>query len=369
MRKRKNRDQDGLYWRKDSPYWWVSLTDASGQRTRRSTGTANRREAEALLAKWRLETYRTKHWDEQPRYTFDELMLGYLKEASPLKRDAKRDTVAVKNLYPIFSGRILADIAPADIRRFMAQRRADGAAASTINRETGLFSAACNYACREWGWRIDNPAKGCKLKEPEGRIRWLNRGEAQALMAAASKLQKSQYLADLIRLALHTGMRREEMLGLEWRRVNLQADLIYLEASHTKAGTRRSVPINREARAALLNRARFKAVHCPNTPWVFCHKTGERIRDIKNGFARARWAAGISDFRFHDLRHTCAAWLVTAGVPLAEVRDILGHASIQMTERYAHLAPENLAAALARIEASQSRFGHVTDQGIIEKIT
>ena len=172
----------------------------------------------------------------------------------------------------------------------MAQRRADGAAASSINRETGLFSAACNYARREWGWNIDNPAQGCKLKEPEGRVRWLSRGQAQALIAAAGGLDKAPHLADLIRLALHTGMRRGEMLGLEWARVNLQANLVYLEATHTKAGVRRSVPINGEARAALVNRARFKAQYCPSSRWVFCRKSGERITDARTGFVNCHLA-------------------------------------------------------------------------------
>ena len=69
--------------------------------------------------------------------------------------------------------------------------------------------------------------------------------------------------------------------------------------------------------------------------------------------------AEITDFHPHDLRHTCAAWLVTAGVPLPEVRDLLGHSTIQMTERYAHLAPENVRAAVNVLDDSASRFGHV----------
>ena len=174
---------------------------------------------------------------------------------------------------------------------------------------------------------------------------------------------RAPHLAAFIRLALHTGCRKGELLGLEWDRVDLDADLIRLDPEHTKAGRRRTVPLNRDARAALLDRAEYHAAHCPDSPWVFTHPDGRRILDIKRSFATACSKAGITDFRVHDLRHTCAAWLVQAGVPLAEVRDLLGHQSIQMTERYAHLdlAPENVRAAVARLESDASRFGHVDE--------
>ncbi|MDO6460897.1 site-specific integrase [Granulosicoccaceae sp. 1_MG-2023] len=109
----------------------------------------------------------------------------------------------------------------------------------------------------------------------------------------------------------------------------------------------------------MLQRARFRAVNCPASPWVFCREDGTRIEAVRRSFATACRRAGIEDFHIHDLRHTCAAWLVTAGVPLTEVRDLLGHSSIKMTERYAHLAPENVRAAVAKLEAVESRFGHV----------
>lgn len=120
------------------------------------------------------------------------------------------------------------------------------------------MSAAINYANKEWGWQLDNPAQGQRLKEPNGRVRWITQAEADALIRAA-EATRTPHLADFIRLALHTGMRRGEILGLEWRRVDLQAGLIHLEAEHTKTGHRRSVPLN--AHAAIINRARFRAQH------------------------------------------------------------------------------------------------------------
>ena len=143
------------------------------------------------------------------------------------------------------------------------------------------------------------------------------------------------------------------MLGLSWSRVNLQADIFYLEAHHTKSGKRRSIPLNRIAKSAIKRRERFRARHCGSSQWVFCNKKGERIQSVKKSFATACKNAGIEDFRIHDMRHTCAAWLVSAGAALAEVRDLLGHASITMTERYAHLSPENVRKAVSLLDDSR----------------
>jgi len=195
------------------------------------------------------------------------------------------------------------------------------------------------------------------VQEPEGRVRWISREEAQTLIASASHEPRAPHLPDFLRLALHTGMRRGEMLGLEWRRVDLRSDLIYLDAKHTKTNRRRSIPLNSAARDALLSRARFRSEHCPDCRWVFAHKSGCQIRDIKHSFTSACRRVGIDDFRIHDLRHTCAAWLVQAGVPLDRVRDLLGHTSIATTEIYAHLAPENVR-EVVNILTARSHFSH-----------
>jgi len=361
-RKRTNRDQDGLYRRDDSPYWWASYIDAGGRRARRSTGTGDRREAEAILAKWKLEAHRAKHWDEQPTRTFDELMLPYLHYALREKRQNPSGIrSAAKQLYQVFTGRDLRALSDVDVRAYAERRRCAGAAASTVNKEVGLLSAAIGHANRQWGWQLPNPARGCRLREPEGRVRWLSRDEGRRLIEEAGCEPRAPHLADLLELALNTGMRRGELLGLDWSRVDLDQRLVYLHAQHTKAGRRRSVPLNEVAYAAIVRRLRFRAAHVPLSPWVFCRRDGRRIGDVKHSFASACKRAGITDFRFHDLRHTCAAWLVQRGAALAEVRDLLGHSSIKMTERYAHLAPENVRSTVALLE-HESRLSHVDDE-------
>jgi integrase len=348
------------YGKNKTPIWWVSYIDESGKRVRRSTGTLDRKEAEGLEAKWKLEAFQVKKWDKEPERTFDELMLAYLKATQGEKRSARRDRTSAKHLTKFYSGKPLIEFRPKLIVLYVNQRKEAGAQPATINREISLLSSAINYAQQKLDWEVVNPTRGQKLKEPEGRVRWLTAIEAQRLVSAAGTSPKAPYLSDFIQLALNTGCRKEEMLGLEWSRVDLQAGLIHLEARHTKSGKRRSIPINEKSRGAIISRAEFHAENCPSSPWVFALPSGERVLSIRRSFLTACRRAGITDFRVHDLRHTCAAWLVSAGAALAEVRDLLGHSTVKVTERYAHLAPENVRVAVGLLD-NQSRFSHVTE--------
>ena len=344
------------YKREDSPIYWASYTDPSGKRVRRSTGTTDRKEAVVIEAKWKLEAHEARQWGREPDREIEAVMLAFLKAKSD-KRSHEDDLLHARRWRQLLPGRTVQSLKPADIHGYIAARKETGVSNSTVNRELAFLSACIAWCNRELGWNLPNPIPGRKLKEPEGRTRWLSLAEAEKLVDAASSNERAPYLADFLTLALNTGMRRGEMLGLEWRRVDLQRRVISLEAAHTKTGKSRSVPLNDNARAALINRARFRAERCPGSPWVFANDKGARISSFKRSFATACRVAGIEDFRIHDLRHTCAAWLVTAGVPLPEVRDLLGHSSVTMTERYAHLAQENIRAAVDRLD-QMSRSGH-----------
>ena len=342
------------YRRKDSPFWWVKYTDASGKPTYRSTGTNDRKEAEALEAKWRLEVYQQKQWGVQPEHTFDEMMVAYINAKRNEMRSPERVAYAVKRLQPFFAGHVMERLKRADISGYIEKRKAENVGPATINRELDVLSAAINYARVKWDWDIRNPVSGMSLKEPEGRLRWISRALADVLIREAEKEPKSLHLADFIRLALNTGCRKNELLHLSWDRVDLRENLLFLEGKHTKSGKRRVVPLNDEARRALLNRARFRAEFCPDSSWVFAHKNGKRVQFMQNGFQAACKRAGIEDFCVHDLRHTCASWMVQQGVPLSEVRDVLGHSTVEMTERYAHLAPDNLRSAVSVLDRLRS---------------
>ena len=273
--------------------------------------------------------------------SFDDLLLAFLYARADLK-SASRDRTSLQHLYPAFTGRLLCELNPVMVRQYIRQRQAEKASASSINKEIGLLSRAVNYANLEWGAALENPVCGLKQREPEGRVRWLTKPQATALLVAAGRLgPRAAHLPAVITLALNTGMRKGELLGLEWARVDFDHALIYLDGADCKSGKRRAIPINAAAKVALESRA---ALGCG--PLVF------GVQDVKRSFAHACQLAGIVNFRFHDLRHTFASWLVQAGVPLTEVRDLLGHASIEMTERYAHLAPERLRRAVKLLEAA-----------------
>lgn len=353
------------YKRKDSAVWWVSYTGPNGKRVRRVTGTTDRKEAQALEAKWKLEAYRQQQWDEQPIHTFDELLLGYLKATVVDKRSAERDRRIARWLREYVANRDVETLKAKDVRGYIDWRRQSGVTNATINRELAFWSSATNYARTEWEWDIPNPVMGRRLREPEGRIRWITQHEAQTMIAAAQQQTKAPYLADFLRLGLNTGCRSGEMLGLEWSRVDLQRRIFHLEDMHTKSKRRRSIPLNQQGWSALINRARFRAERCPDSPWVFSDHKGRRILSVRRSFKTVCERVGIADFRIHDMRHTCAAWMVQSGVPLYEVKELLGHSTIKVTERYAHLAPENIRDAVAVLDEAWSRFGHggpITDK-------
>lgn len=292
-------------------------------------------------------------------------MLAYV-EAHPEKRSADRDDYSRNHLYPFFSGRLLSELTAQDVRNYIATRLNESVTAGTINREIGLLSSALNWARKELDWDIPNPAAGRRLREPAGRNRWLTKAEAIALLRAANQERQAPHLPDFIRLALHTGMRTGEILGLEWRRVDLQADLIYLDALDQKNRKVGAVPLNLEACNALLSRARFRARYCPDSPWVFCDRHGQRIVSIKRSFATACRRAGIADCSPHDLRRTCGSWLVQAGVSIQQVSALLRHSDIRITDQtYAHLAPENIRDAVRVLDGDRSVLGPVENRQAI----
>jgi len=295
------------------------------------------------------------------------MVLTYLKEVSTRKRSFKTDKVHAKQLRSHFAGKDCNELSQTDRREYIAKRVNAKVSNSTINRELSLLSSSIKYVNKQYDWGIENICAGGRLPEQRKSFRWLKEAEATALINAAATSPKAIGLADFITVSLHTGMRCHELLfdivegvevGLTWDRVDFQHNLLYLESEHQKNGTISSVPLNSIAREALLSRARFRSKHCPGARYVFCDRNGNGIKSMKKSFATACKNAGIGKVRIHDLRHTCASWLVQRGVPIVKVKELLRHADIATTMRYAHLAPSDSREAVSVLE---SRLSHVTE--------
>ena len=165
------------------------------------------------------------------------------------------------------------------------------------------------------------------LEENNERLRFLTVEECQTLIDCCQA-----HLKPVVTIALHTGMRRGEILGLKWEHVDLNHGFILLDT--TKNGERKEIPIDNTLRKIFEDMP-----HSIESIYVFTDKDGNPYKSVKRSFRTALIKAGIRDFRFHDLRHTFASHLIMAGVDLTSVKELLGHKSLKMTLRYAHLAP------------------------------
>lgn len=154
------------------------------------------------------------------------------------------------------------------------------------------------------------------------------------------------HLKPMVLLSINTGLRRGELFNLSWDHVDLERALLTVVGDTAKSGKTRHVPLNTEALTIL---KAWKAQAANTTGFVFPGRDGNRLDNVKRSWTSLLKAAGITNFRWHDMRHHFASRLVMAGIDLNTVRELLGHSDIKMTLRYAHLAPEHKAAAVARL--------------------
>ena len=350
----------------------VSYQSTGGKQVRRSFKTKDKQIAEQRRAKLELDLHETRLFGKEPARSFKELIANYL-EAKQLTTGFDRLQHACKPLLGYFDNTDVTQLKETHVEQYIASR-SKSVTDGTIKRELGTLSAAFNHAIQKHHWRIENPCSKAEApKAPKGRVRFLTYEEAKTLLEVAgdpvdnegralSNQYKSPVLRDFIELALNTGCRKGELLNLKWENISFSTRLICLE--ETKSGEWQTVPINEDARRVLVRRMRLRDKVCPETPWVFFHltpalntKVGDRVKEVRRSFSTACRRAGIEDFHIHDLRHTFASWLVMNGTPLFEVSKLLRHASIQMTERYAHLAPDHLHNAVNNLGFS-AHFQH-----------
>lgn len=316
--------------------WWMYFT-YQGQQVRKSTGTADRRLADVILSKVKVQIVEGQYFERaaEQSHTFTELMNRYEQEHVLRKLRHRGPKGYMKNLRGFFGDRTLADITPKLIVAYKNKRYDDGMAPATINRELANLKKAFNLAMREWEWCHQNPVTRVSMeKENNKRDRWLGLEEESRLAAVSAP-----WLRDLVTFALHTGMRMGEILELTWRGVDFGRRTVTVLRS--KNGERRTIPVNETVLRVLKEKAKVRSLASDR---VFCSKafTPMESGHLRRSFRLALSKAKIEEFHFHDLRHTFATRLVQAGIDLYKVQQLLGHKSPIMTQRYAHHYPESL---------------------------
>ena len=353
--KRKHRER-GIFERpKGSGIWWIRYADQFGKLHREKVGPKSL--AKAAYRKRKTDIREGKFFPEKIRrrreILFRDMAKLYLEEHAKVnKRSWKTDEERLARLKESFGDRRLSAISKQDVERFRAVLARELSPA-TVNRYMALLKTVFNKAI-EWGKTKYNPVQGIKQFKETHRIRFLTDEEEERLEAVFHK----EYWPWL-EIALHTGMRRAEQFELRWDNINFQTRTLTIMLS--KHGEIRHIPMNdrvMEILRSLPSRL--------NSPWVFTSSNGETPMDANNFIRRifmpALRKAEIQDFRWHDLRHTFASRLVMDGTDLRTVQELMGHKTIAMTTKYAHLSPGHQMDAVQRLARKRTDTSSSTTQ-------
>lgn len=357
--------------------WYASYSLPGGKRIKESLGTADKRQAQELHDKRKAELWRVDRLGDFPDVTFEEACLRWIEEKSD-KKSLDTDKGRMGFWLEQFEGVRLKDITEARIysavskmhnRSHLEIWKAKVAAArkkgnpdpeyvakpvttSTKAKHLALMKAILRAAERDWKWLEKAPV----IKIPavrNKRVRWLQKEEAKRLIDECPEPLKS-----VVKFALATGLRRSNIINLEWQQIDMQRRVAWVNPEDSKSNRAIGVALNDTAckvlRDQIGNHHKFVFVHT---------KAGRRpdgsvtpaVRKMRVDDGRA-WKsackrAGIEDFRFHDLRHTWASWLIQSGVPLSVLQEMGGWESIEMVRRYAHLAPNHLTEHAKQIDS------------------
>jgi integrase len=342
-----------------SAVWWIQYFDSDGRRRREKAGT--RDNAKKLVEKRRMETLTSKKLPEKlraPVVRFNELAEDAERYCKANNRGSQFDLYRIGRLTGQFGNRPVS-IPIDEFRKWFDEQEWEDA---TYNRYRTTLSLIYRLGIENKKAQ-SNPAKLLKHKtEDNERVRFLNQ-----FTPAKSKLEYLQACIDEesrlrtvilkhyaehmpeFEIALHTGMRPSEQYGLDWAKVDLTRNLVSLPK--TKTGKPRHIPLNAVAVAA------FKVLQqrsLNRQGSVFVNIQGQPLRAYKHWFDRAVEEAGVRDFTWYCLRHTFASRLAMAEVGLLTIAELMGHRTIQMTKRYAHLAPAHNQAAVDRLLSFQT---------------
>lgn len=288
---------------------------------------------------------------EAKRHTLSELIDRYCRDVLPANpKGVAKQTALLQRWKTEIGDHALIDVTPsliAECRDKLAREitlRGKPRSPATVNRYMAALSVAFTAAVREWGWIEDSPMrKVTKPKESRGRVRFLSDDERVRLLKLC-KESSSPYLYPVVVLALSTGMRQGEIMNLTWDTVDLNQGRAILH--ETKNGERRAVAITGHALEMLKE---LKKVPRIDSNFLFPTKknTSQKPIDLRAPWEAVIKKAELQDFKFHDLRHSTASYLAMNGASLAEIAEVLGHKTLQMVKRYAHLSEGHTARVVA----------------------
>lgn len=313
--------------RKGSPYWQIRF-QLAGREIRSSTRTTDRGEAEQLEEELRRRYWRQVKLGEK-HYTWDDAVERCKTEDSET-RSWERTARALERLSRLLAGAPLKEITRDNVLRIREIRRRQ-VAASTVNRELAVLRHVLNRCVTDWDM-LDSAPKVPMFRLDRIEPRWATREQVHALLA-----KLPPHSRDMTILACATGLRRSNITGLEWSRVDPERRTAFIPATQAKGRRAIVVPLNGDALAVL---ERWRGRH---ERYVFVFRKRAPIKQV----ATRKWrnackAVGLEGFRFHDLRHTWASWQVQAETPLSHLQELGGWASFSMVQRYAHLSPGHL---------------------------
>lgn len=347
-----------VYKRKSGVSWTMDFYDETGRRIQRTIPEATCREqAIHALQQEVVKTFDKAYGIEKPR----EEKIGFRDFAKvyhddymmTVRRNFKPDVYRLQVLCGYFKNVNLRTLTQHDFERFRASRIKKGNSKSTVNRYLQLMGKMFNLAIEE-GYLEENPARKVKPFSEKDTLkeRILTEKEEEKLMENCSDTLKP-----IIAVALNTGMRRAEILGLKWENVDFQAKRIRVEK--TKNGRVRFIPINDDLFKQILN---LKSENGQSAFVFFNPATKKPFLDMKTPFKRACRISGIEGLRFHDLRHTFATRLAEKGIIMRDIRDLLGHFSVTVTERYAHSNDEQMRKAVDVLNKKSDKTGQDSDK-------
>lgn len=342
-----------IYKRGDT--YWIDISKPDGTRIRRSAGTKEKEKAQQLHDKLKHEAWAVKNLDKRPERLFEDLIMLALRDAED---NANIDNITIYARYwlGVFEGRLVSSVSGEEItdnlptHSRITHKRLSNA---TKNRYRAFIMRGFSLAYKS-GW-IDQIPYSQTLREPKVRIRWIDKGDARALVDNL----EHQWMKWLCSFALLTGARLREILSLTWQDIDLGRRRAVIKAENAKSGRARQLPLSDEAVAILRQ--------IPNShEYVFSSDGSKHDYFIRSDFKRALRLTGIKDFRFHDLRHTWASWHVQDGTPLMVLKELGGWEKLEMVNKYAHLSGEHLSkfsgvvTFLAQKENDESASGRIS---------